>query len=80
MKNVRYDKVKTVRIHKQQFDSINKKADYIILQCVEDGRVINFKRLKKYQAPSVIVEKIIGLEWTLNEPSQDKRKFFIWRN
>lgn len=36
--------IKQVRIHKQQFDSIEKKADYLILSCIEDGRCIGFKR------------------------------------
>ena len=34
--------IKTVRIHKQQFDSISKKADYVILQCIENGEVLKF--------------------------------------
>ena len=38
------DNIKTIRIHKQQFDSIDKKADYVILQCIEDGRVLEFER------------------------------------
>lgn len=36
--------IKQVRIHKQQFDSIEKKADYLILSCIENGRCIGFKR------------------------------------
>lgn len=36
--------IKQVRIHKQQFGSIEQKADYIILGCIEDGRCIGFKR------------------------------------
>ena len=36
--------IKQVRIHKQQFDSIEQKADYLILSCIEDGRCIGFKR------------------------------------
>lgn len=36
--------IKQVRIHKQQFDSIEKKADYLILSCIENGRYIGFKR------------------------------------
>ena len=36
--------IKQMRIHKQQFDSIEQKADYLILSCIEDGRCIGFKR------------------------------------
>lgn len=53
MKNSYYDKIKTVRIHKQQFDSINEKADYIVLQCIDDGRVINFERKDWVKCPVV---------------------------
>ncbi len=36
--------IKHVNVHKQQFDSIEKNADYIIIDCIEDGRCIGFKR------------------------------------
>lgn len=36
--------IKQVRIHKQQFDSIEQNADYLILSCIEDRRCIGFKR------------------------------------
>lgn len=36
--------IKQVRIHKQQFDSIEKNANYIILGCIEDSRCIGLKR------------------------------------
>lgn len=36
--------IKQVKIHKQQFDPIEQKADYLILSCIEDGRCIGFKR------------------------------------
>lgn len=39
--------IKHVNVHKQQFDSIEKNANYIILGCVEDGRCIGFKRVKE---------------------------------
>ena len=39
--------IKHVNVHKQQFDSIEKNADYIIIGCVEDGRCIGFKRMKE---------------------------------
>ena len=34
-----------VSIHKEQFDAIEKKADAVILSCVEDGRVLSFRRM-----------------------------------
>lgn len=36
--------IRTVRIHKEQFDAIDKKANAVILTCIEDGRVIAFNR------------------------------------
>lgn len=36
--------IKHVNVHKQQFDSIEKNANYIILGCIEDGRCVGFKR------------------------------------
>lgn len=42
--SIHSNNIKTVRMHKQQFDSIDKKADYVILQCIEDGRVLEFER------------------------------------
>lgn len=42
--NVDFSTIKTVRVNKEQFDSINENAKCIILQCIEDGRVIGFNR------------------------------------
>lgn len=39
--------IRHVNVHKQQFDSIEKNADYIILSCIEDGRCVGFKRVKR---------------------------------
>ena len=39
--------IKHVNVHKQQFDSIEQKADYLILSCIEDRRSIGFKRMKE---------------------------------
>ena len=39
--------IKHVNVHKQQFNSIEKNAGYIILSCIEDGRCIGFKRMKE---------------------------------
>ena len=30
--------IKHVNVHKQQFDSIEQKADYLILSCIENGK------------------------------------------
>lgn len=38
---------KVINIHKQQFDSIEKDEDYIILSCIEDGRCICFEQMKE---------------------------------
>lgn len=42
--NVDFSTVKTVRVHKEQFDSIDAKANVVMLTCIEDGRVIAFNR------------------------------------
>lgn len=42
---VDFSSIKTVKVHKEQFDSINEKAKSIILECCEDGRVIAFNRV-----------------------------------
>lgn len=39
--------IKHVNIHKQQFDSIEKNANYIILDCIEDGRCIGFEKIRE---------------------------------
>ena len=36
--------IRTVRVHKEQFDAIDKKANTIILTCIEDGRCITFDK------------------------------------
>lgn len=37
-----FSSIKIIRIHKEQFDSIDKNAKAIILTCIEDGRNIVF--------------------------------------
>ena len=51
--SIHSNNIKTVKIHKQQFDSINKKADYIILQCIENGKVLKLKRLDKRENKNI---------------------------
>lgn len=36
--------VRIVRVHKEQFDAINTKADTVIITCIEDGRSVSFDR------------------------------------
>lgn len=43
--SVDFSGIRTVRIHKEQFDAIDKKAVAILLECKEDGRVIAFNRV-----------------------------------
>lgn len=40
-----------VGVHKEQFDAIEKKADFVILSCVEDGRVLSFRRMNDLGEP-----------------------------
>lgn len=42
--NVDFSSIRTVRVHKQQFDAIDNKANVVMLTCIEDGRVIPFNR------------------------------------
>lgn len=41
---VDFSGIRTVRVHKQQFNEIDKKAVAIILECKEAGRIITFNR------------------------------------
>lgn len=43
-KDVDFSFIKHVRIHKEQFDAIEKDAEFVILTCIEDGRSICFDR------------------------------------
>ena len=36
---------RTVRVHKEQFDAIEKKANSVIIECKEDGRCVAFNRV-----------------------------------
>lgn len=42
--NVDFSSIRTVRVHKQQFDAIDNKANVVMLTCIEDSRVIPFNR------------------------------------
>ena len=44
--------IRTVRVHKEQFDAIENKADVVIITCIEDGRSISFNREKNEEVTS----------------------------
>ena len=44
MNNMDFSNIKTVRVHKEQFDAIDKKASSVLITCIEDGRCIAFNR------------------------------------
>ena len=52
--------IRHVGVNKEQFDAIEKKADFVILSCIEDGRVLSFRRMndvgepREYSADDVI--------------------------
>ena len=39
-----FSSIRTVRVHKEQFDAIENKANTVIVTCIEDGRCITFGR------------------------------------
>ena len=39
-----FSSIRTVRVHKEQFDAIEKKAKAVIIECKEDGRCVAFTR------------------------------------
>lgn len=41
---VDFSSIRTVRVHKEQFDEIDKKANVVMITCIEDGRIIPFNR------------------------------------
>lgn len=43
--------IRHVGVHREQFDAIQKKADVIILSCIEDGRVLSFRRINDLSEP-----------------------------
>lgn len=42
--SVDFSSVRTVRVHKEQFNVIDNKANVIMITCIEDGRTIGFNR------------------------------------
>lgn len=43
--------IRHVGVHRKQFDAIETKADFVILSCVEDGRVLSFRRMNDLSEP-----------------------------
>ena len=43
--------IRHIGVHKEQFDAIEKKADVVILSCIEDGRVLSFRRMNDLNGP-----------------------------
>lgn len=41
---VDFSSIRTVRVHKEQFDAIDNKANVVMITCIDDGRVIPFNR------------------------------------
>ena len=41
---VDFSSIRTVRVHKEQFEAIDKKANVVMITCIEDGRIIPFNR------------------------------------
>lgn len=54
--------IRHVGVHKEQFDAIERKADVIILSCIEDGRVLAFRRLYDLiESPQYSVDDMVYL-------------------
>lgn len=41
---VDFSSIRIVNVHKEQFEAIDKKANAVIITCIEDGRCIAFNR------------------------------------
>lgn len=52
--NVDFSSVRTVKIHKEQFDAINKKAKTILITSIKDGKVISFRREDNKETDEII--------------------------
>ena len=71
MKNIDCSSIRTVRVHKDQFDAIEKKADDVIITCIEDGRCVTFTRDKEAEEERVTLTKeeiveVKSLRWLAN--------------
>lgn len=60
-----FSSIRTVRVHKEQFDTIEKKANTVIITCIEDGRCIAFNRednmgTKKSKGVAIIHKNSLG--------------------
>ena len=43
--------IRHIGVHKEQFDVIEKKADVVILSCIENGRVLSFRKMNDLSEP-----------------------------
>lgn len=41
---VDFSSIRTVNVHKEQFEAIDKKANTVMITCIEDGRCVAFNR------------------------------------
>ena len=55
--------IRTVRVHKEQFDAIEKKANTVIITCIEDGRCIDFNRQEESKGVEIIDKNSLGDYW-----------------
>ena len=58
-----FSSIRTVRVHKEQFDAIDKKANIIIITCIEDGRCITFGKQEKFKGVEIIDRNSLGDYW-----------------
>lgn len=71
--NVDFSSIRTIRIHKEQFDAIEKKADTVIVTCIEDGRCMTFDKTGPSRRQMLVAElldiikELKGLAETVND-------------
>ena len=58
-----FSSIRTVRVHKEQFDAIEKKANTVIITCIEDGRCIAFDKQEKSKSVEIIDRNSLGDYW-----------------
>lgn len=58
-----FSSIRTVRVHKEQFDAIEKKANTVIITCIEDGRCIAFDKQKESKSAEIIDRNSLGDYW-----------------
>lgn len=58
-----FSSIRTVRVHKEQFDAIEKKANTVIITCIEDSRCIAFNRQEESKGVEIIDRNSLGDYW-----------------